>query len=76
MENSTKNMLVLAGAALAGGWGGSWATARLGTALGLTLGPWGSAAGAVIGALVGTSLAKNMMGETPARPEPEEATES
>lgn len=72
MENSTKNLLVLGGAAIAGGWGGSWAAGRLGTALGLALGPWGSAAGAVLGAMLGTSLAKNMLGvDTQSLPDPE-----
>ena len=72
MENNTKNMLVLGGAAIAGGWSGSWATGRLGAALGLSLGPWGAAAGAVIGALLGTTLAKSMLGvDTEALPDPE-----
>jgi len=65
MDSNTKNMLVITGATVAGGWGGSWATGRLGAALGLSLGPWGSAAGAVIGALLGSTVAKSMIGETP-----------
>lgn len=72
MENSTKNMLMLGGAAIAGGWGGSWAAARLGATFGLSLGPWGSAAGGLIGAMLGTALAKNLLGiDTQALPSPE-----
>lgn len=70
MDSSTKNMLVLGGAAIAGGWGGSWATGRLGTALGLSLGPWGAIGGAVIGAMIGTAMAKSMLAsDTPMLPE-------
>jgi hypothetical protein len=77
MDNNVKNMLVLGGAAIAGGWGGSWASSRLGAALGLTLGPWGTAGGAIIGSLLATYLAKNMAGiDTPALPEPDSAAEA
>ena len=61
MDNNTKNMLVLGGAAVAGGWGGSWAAARLGATMGLSLGPWGSAAGAVIGSMLGTTIARMVL---------------
>jgi hypothetical protein len=71
MENNLKNLLVLAGAAIAGGWGGSWAAGRIGTAMGVSLGPWGAAAGGMIGAMLGTSLAKGVLGHTDALPSPE-----
>ncbi len=72
MENNTKNMLVLGGAAIAGGWGGSWAAARLGASFGIALGPWGSAAGGMLGAMLGTAVAKNLLGvDTQALPDPE-----
>lgn len=77
MDSNTKNMLVLGGAAIAGGWGGSWAAARLGASFGLALGPWGSAAGGMIGAMLGTTVAKSLLGvETQALPEPESMTEA
>ncbi len=77
MDNSTKNMVVLAGAAIVGGWGGSWASGRIGAAMGLSLGPWGSAAGAVVGALLGTALAKNVLGaDTQVLPDPESIAEA
>ena len=61
MDKATKNMLILGGAALAGGWGGSWAATRLGATLGLTLGPWGATAGVLIGSLLGTTVAKKVL---------------
>jgi phage-related minor tail protein len=71
MENSLKNLLVLTGAAIAGGLGGSWAAGRIGTALGVSLGPWGAAAGGMIGAMLATSLAKGVVGQPEALPLPE-----
>ena len=62
MDNNTKNMLVLGGAAVAGGWGGSWAATKLGAHLGLRFGPWGAAAGAMAGSLLGTTIAKRFLG--------------
>jgi len=61
MDNNTKNMLVLGGAALAGGWGGSWAATKLGAHLGYRFGPWGAAAGAMAGSLLGTTIAKKFL---------------
>ena len=61
MDNNTKNMLVLGGAAVAGGWGGSWAAAQVGARLGVNLGPWGAAVGAMIGSMLGTSIAKKII---------------
>ena len=63
MDDSMKNTLLLGGATVAGGWGGSWAIGRLGAALGLNLGMWGSVAGAVIGGMLGYTLANNQLGE-------------
>ena len=77
MDKSTKDMLVLGGAAIVGGWGGSWASGRIGAAMGLSLGPWGSAAGAVIGALLGTTLAKSVLGaDTKVLPDPDSVAEA
>jgi hypothetical protein len=69
MDNNIKNSLVLAGTAIAGGYGGSWIAQRVCTALGCTLGPWGSAIGAMLGAMASTAVAQNMMGDKQALPE-------
>ena len=58
MDNNTKSMLVLGGAALIGGWGGSRLATRLGATLGMSFGPWGAAAGALAGSLLATALVK------------------
>ena len=63
MDTNIKNSLLVAGSAIAGGWGGSWAATRLGAALGLSMGPGGSAAGAMLGAMASTALAKKLLGE-------------
>ncbi len=63
MDNNIKNSLLLAGSAVAGGYGGSWAAQRLCDALGCSLGPWGSAIGAMVGAMAGSALAKSMLGD-------------
>ena len=63
MDANIKNSLMIAGSAVAGGYGGSWVAQRLCTALGCNLGPWGSAIGAVLGAMATTAIAKNMIGE-------------
>lgn len=69
MDNNIKNSLMLAGSAIAGGYGGSLVAQRLCTALNCSLGPWGSAIGAMLGAMAGTALAKTMMGDTQMIPE-------
>jgi len=63
MDNNIKNSLLLAGSAVAGGYGGSWAAQRVCAALGCSLGPWGSAIGAMVGAMAGSALAKRMLGD-------------
>ena len=63
MDKHLKNSLLMAGSALAGGYGGSWAAQRICTALGCNLGPWGSAIGAVLGAMASTALTKSIIGE-------------
>jgi len=69
MDNNIKNSLLLAGTAIAGGYGGSWVAQRVCTALGCTLGPWGSAIGAMLGAMASTAVAQNMMSDKQALPE-------
>lgn len=61
MDKSIKDGLMIAGSAVAGGWGGSWGTARIGALLGLRLGPWGALVGTAIGAMAGVALAKRML---------------
>jgi hypothetical protein len=63
MDKNVKNSLIMAGSALAGGYGGSWAAQRLCTALGCSLGPWGPAIGAVLGAMATTAVTKSMIGD-------------
>lgn len=69
MDNNIKNSLLLAGGAIAGGYGGSWIAQRVCTAVGCTLGPWGTAIGAVLGAMAGSALTKSMLGEEEIVPE-------
>lgn len=69
MDNNIKNSLVLAGSAIAGGYGGSWVAQRLCDALGCSLGPWGSAIGAMLGAMAGTAVANSMTGDKQILPE-------
>ncbi len=76
MDKNIKNSLIMAGSALAGGYGGSWAAQRLCGALNCSLGPWGPAIGAVLGAMATTAVAKSMLGETDAFPEFDEAMEA
>ena len=76
MDQNVKNSLVMAGSALAGGYGGSWIAGRLCTAMNCTLGPWGTAIGAVLGAMATTAVAKSMMGDAQAFPEFDAAMES
>ena len=76
MDQNVKNSLVMAGSALAGGYGGSWIAQRLCTAMNCNLGPWGTAIGAVLGAMATTAVAKSMMGETQAFPEFDAAMEA
>lgn len=73
MDKNVKNALVMAGSALAGGYGGSWVAQRLCAAMNCSLGPWGPAIGAVLGAMATTAVARNMLGESDAFPEFEEA---
>lgn len=68
MDKNIKNSLILAGSAIAGGYGGSWAAQRLCSALGCSLGPWGPAIGAVLGAMATTAVAKRVVGD-PAMPD-------
>ncbi len=63
MDANVKNSLIVAGSAIAGGYGGSWIAQRVCTAMGCSLGPWGSAIGAVLGAMATTAIAKNVLVE-------------
>ena len=76
MDKNVKNALIMAGSALAGGYGGSWVAQRLCAAMNCSLGPWGPAIGAVLGAMATTSVAKSMLGESEAFPEFDEAIET
>jgi outer membrane lipoprotein SlyB len=60
MSQSTRNVLVIGGTAIAGGAAGSWLGARLAATRGLQLGPWGVVAGALVGALAGSMLSGYM----------------
>jgi hypothetical protein len=76
MDKNVKNSLILAGSALAGGYGGSWVAQRLCSALNCSLGPWGSAIGAVLGAMATTAVAKSMVGYSDEFPDFEAAVEA
>lgn len=69
MDTNVKNSLMIAGSAIAGGYGGSWLAQRVCTAMGCALGPWGSAIGAVLGAMATTALAKSMLTDGQALPD-------
>lgn len=76
MDNNVKNSLLMAGSALAGGYGGSWAAQHLCKALGCSLGPWGPAIGAVLGAMATTAVTKSMIGDTQAFPDLDSAIDA
>ena len=69
MDKMVKNSLIMAGSALAGGYGGSWVAQRLCGALNCSLGPWGPAIGAVLGAMATTAVAKSMLGDSQSFPD-------
>ena len=76
MDKNVKNSLIMAGSALAGGYGGSWVAQRLCSAMGCSLGPWGPAIGAVLGAMATTAVTKSMIGDTQSFPEFDAAMEA
>ena len=76
MDNNIKNSLVLAGSAIAGGYGGSWIAQRVCNAVGCSLGPWGSAIGAVLGAMAGTAVAKSLVDDQPMIPDFDDAMDA
>ena len=76
MDKNVKNSLVMAGSALAGGYGGSWVAQRLCSALNCSLGPWGTAIGAVLAAMATTAVAKSMIGDTQVLPDFDAAMEA
>lgn len=76
MDKTVKNSLIMAGSALAGGYGGSWVAQRLCTAMGCSLGPWGPAIGAVLGAMATTAVTKSMLGDSEPFPEFDTAMEA
>jgi len=76
MDTTVKNSLIMAGSALAGGYGGSWVAQRLCTAMGCSLGPWGPAIGAVLGAMATTAVTKSMIGDSQPFPDFDDAVEA
>ena len=76
MDQNVKNSLIMAGSALAGGYGGSWVAQRICTAVNCNLGPWGPAIGAVLGAMATTAVTKSMIGDSQAFPEFDAAMEA
>jgi hypothetical protein len=76
MDKNVKNSLIMAGSALAGGYGGSWAAQRLCAAVGCNLGAWGPAIGAVLGAMAATSVTKSLIGDPYDFPDFDEAMEA
>lgn len=76
MDKNVKNSLIMAGSALAGGYGGSYVAQRLCAAMNCSLGPWGPAIGAVLGAMATTAVAKSMLGEPEPFPDFESAMDA